>query len=118
MTIKRVAAILAALAVTLAVVHTGNAEAMNERGIVWLESMPAGAATYPLTVSGFPANCVDVGAETTWCALVSMPFVLDENPCPNGKLTRIVNVGLTCIFEEAAPPAPTAAPAAQPIFTG
>jgi len=115
MTIKRIAAILAALAVTIAVLQTGNAEAMQERQIVWLESMPAGAATYPLTVSGFPANCVDVGAETTWCALVSMPFVLDENPCPNGKLTRIVNVGLTCVFEEAQPPAP---PAATPIFTG
>jgi len=118
MTIKRIAAILAALAVTIAVLQTGNAEAMQEREIVWLESMPAGAVTYPLTVSGFPADCVDVGAETTWCALVPTPFVLDENPCPNGKLTRIVNVGLTCVFEEAQPPAPTAAPAAQPIFTG
>ena len=45
MTLKRVAAILAALAVTLAVVQFENAEAMNERGIVWLESMPAGAVT-------------------------------------------------------------------------
>lgn len=115
MTIKRIAAILAALAVTIAVLQTGNAEAMQEREIVWLESMPAGAATYPLTVSGFPANCIDVGAETSWCVLVPTPFVLDENPCPNGKLTRIVNVGLTCVFEEAEPPAPTAA---QPIFTG